>query len=357
MSKAETFLKRQRQSNGSVSSRVQALSHAEEPKSHEFVAVPRSAVPERPPPLFGGPGAVLPESPRRRWPGVVAGIVGVILILGVVGERMNSSGGRPVQGGGHQKVVLSQNAEDELQRYFSVGEEECQRWFIQVRTSPHVLHNAQYLNVAKELDFFYAEDDSTVNAQAGINKKSGKRFVRLCGGAVRFARLASLAVAAQQLRKDDSCARFLRTFRLEDCGKMDDERVVELIKGAELLEAVASVEVISHAKMISAGMLMGVLAHEVGHQALNHTLGKAQNLVISRNQEREADLFASSITAASDFGEHILEGMLVWWYALALHESKNGESTTHPLSIERYNNIIRSHESLARTLGFREIKK
>ena len=223
--------------------------------------------------------------------------------------------------------------------------------------SPHVLHNAQYANVVKELKFFYDKGDSTVNAYAGVGKEDGGRFVCLCCGAVRFSRLAALAVAAQQLRKDDSCARFLRAFRLEDCAKMDDDRAAELVKDAELLSAAASVEVISRARMISAGMLMGVLAHEVGHQALGHTLGKSQNLSISRNQEREADSFASSIIAASDFGEHILVGSLVWWYALALHESKTGESTTHPLSVERYNNYIKSNEALARMLGFREIRK
>ena len=354
MGKAEMFLKRQKKATTSTSPTQAIVRPFSEGAQQPHVAEPRlrPVVPERPVPVFTSHGEGLPATSRRKWPGMVCGVIGGLILLGSIGRLMDSSGGESALS--NSNGAISENAKAEINRYFNVTSEDGLRWFMQVCTSPHVVDNGQYAAVVEKVKFIYKQDDSAVNAYAGVGKAAGNpvRFVCLCGGAVLFSRLASLAVASQQIRKDGSCARFLHVLRPADCGKMDDDRAIELIGQVGLLPALGSVEVITRARSISAGMLMGMLAHEVGHQALGHTLGQAQNLAIARNQEREADSFASSIIQANDFGEHILEGSLIWWYALAQQESANGETTSHPASRERYQNFIRSNAAMAHMLGF-----
>ena len=332
-----------------------AGSHPEGSQVHMVAPKLQPVVSEHSVPVFIRPDAGTPAPRNRKWIGVVCGVIGGLILLGIVGKSIVlSNGGSLAALTNNSKGGISENAKAEIKRYFNVTSDDGLRWFMQIRMSPHIVDNVQYAAVVEKVKFYYKQDDSEVNAYAGVGKADGKpvRFVCLCGGAVLFSRLASLAVSSQQLRKDGSCARFLRAIRPADCGRMDEDRAVALIERAGLRSALGSVEVITRARSISAGMLMGMLAHEVGHHALGHTVGQAQNLEIARNQEREADSFASSIIQANDFGEHILEGSLIWWYALAQQESVNGETTSHPASRERYQNFIRSNAAMAHMLGF-----
>ena len=85
-----------------------------------------------------------------------------------------------------------------------------------------------------------------------------------------------------------------------------------------------------------------------------HILGPSyydSNQEIARNHEREADSFASSITAACPFGEYVYEGILFWHYVLAKQEGNQAVASTHPLSRERLENTIRANPSKASMLG------
>ena len=354
--RAEVFLNRQKKSK--VSSLQTSKIESPIPVGIQLrtdAPKPRPVVSERPVPAFTCSDMGVSVPSRRKWPMVVCGVIGGLILLGIVGKSIVLSNGESLAAlTNNSRGGISENAKAEIKRYFNVTSDDGLRWFMQIRMSPHIVDNVQYAAVVEKVKFYYKQDDSEVNAYAGVGKADGKpvRFVCLCGGAVLFSRLASLAVASQQLRKDGSCTRFLRAIRASDCGRMDEDRAVALIERVGLRSALGSVEVITRARSISAGMLMGMLAHEVGHHALGHTVGQAQNLEIARNQEREADSFASSIIQANDFGEHILEGSLIWWYALAQQESVNGETTSHPASRERYQNFIRSNAAMAHMLGF-----
>ena len=133
---------------------------------------------------------------------------------------------------------------------------------------------------------------------------------------------------------------------------MDDEAVVRIANAAGLGAALATDATRTKAKSVSAGMILGILAHESGHQSLGHVLntGRSENLEISRNQEREADLFASSVISASPFGEYMFAGTLFWYYALATQEGGKQENT-HPLSKERFENLVRSNPEKAAAMG------
>ena len=228
--------------------------------------------------------------------------------------------------------------------------------FEYVRSSPHVNENALYAKIMKQVNFVFDEEDDRVNAFATIAEKKDTKdavpLICLQGGAVRFGRAASLAVAAEACGDVGAAARFIAALKPSDCAKMDKDGFLRLIKDAGLVPALLEEKTVAQAKSISAGLLLGILAHESGHQALGHVLksGPNTNLEISRNQEREADSFASSIISSSPFGEYILGGTLFWHYALAMQEDA-GEATTHPHSRERLENFVRNNSDLARAYG------
>ena len=242
-------------------------------------------------------------------------------------------------------------------QYFQPSEAELAQLFEYVRSAANVKENLQYAGIMKDVRFFYLADNDTVNAYASLkqlnkDKDELHRVIVLLGGAVRFSKVASLAVAAHLSGDKQAPVRLVRALEPVDCGKLDLGAVVRLVNAANLGAALANETVQAKAKSVSAGMILGILAHEAGHHALGHTLNTSEkvNLDISRNQEREADSFASSVIASSPFGEYILAGTLFWHFALASQQG-DAVATTHPLSKERFENFVRANAELAASMG------
>ena len=242
-------------------------------------------------------------------------------------------------------------------QYFQPSEAELAQLFEYVRSAANVKENLQYASIMKDVRFFCLADNDAVNAYASLkqlnkDKDERHRVIVLLGGAVRFSKVASLAVAAHLSGDKQAPVRLVRALAPTDCGKLDLDSVVRLVNAADLGAALANETVQAKAKSVSAGMILGILAHEAGHHALGHTLNTSEkvNLDISRNQEREADSFASSVIASSPFGEYILAGTLFWHFALASQQG-DAVATTHPLSKERFENFVRANAELAASMG------
>ena len=227
-----------------------------------------------------------------------------------------------------------------------------------VRNSPNVRENAAYSKIMSAVEFFYQKDNNAVNAYASIRrpeKESDKavRVIVFFGGAARFGRVASLAVGAE-LCGDVGAARcFVEALKPSDLSDFSEKTALRLVGDSGLAAALADNKVVAKARSVAAGLMLGIIAHEAGHQALCHTLNTAEtvNLEISRNQEREADSFASSVIASSPFGEYILAGTLFWHYAMAMQQGDEAVAKTHPLSKERFENFVRANEELASSMG------
>ena len=242
-------------------------------------------------------------------------------------------------------------------QYVQPSEAELAQLFEYVRSAANVKENLQYASIMKDVRFFCLADNDAVNAYASLkqlnkDKDERHRVIVLLGGAVRFSKVASLAVAAHLSGDKQAPVRLVRALAPTDCGKLDLDSVVRLVNAADLGAALANETVQAKAKSVSAGMILGILAHEAGHHALGHTLNTSEkvNLDISRNQEREADSFASSVIASSPFGEYILAGTLFWHFALASQQG-DAVATTHPLSKERFENFVRANAELAASMG------
>ena len=169
---------------------------------------------------------------------------------------------------------------------------------------------------------------------------------------MRFSRIASLAVAVDMCGRPGTASRFARNIDMD--GRLSTRTALNIISECGLDEMYSMPGVRAKAQAISSGMIVGILAHEMGHVCLGHIHGPSyyeSNLEIARNHEREADSFASSITAACPFGEYVYEGTLFWHYVLATQEGNGSVASTHPLSRERLENIIRANSSKASALG------
>ena len=260
--------------------------------------------------------------------------------------------------GAHQGAMAVLAADDpQVLQYFQPSDAEMTQLFEYVRSAANVKENLQYANIMKDVRFFYLADNDIMNAYASLeqldkSKEELQRVIVLLGGAVRFCKVAALAVAAHLSNDRPAPIRLVRALDGSDFSKFDFDTVIRLANNAELGAALMNENVRAKAKSVAAGMILGVLAHEAGHHALGHTLNTSEkiNLDISRNQEREADSFASSVIASSPFGEYILAGTLFWHLALA---SQQGDTiaTTHPLSKERFENFVRANAELAASMG------
>lgn len=257
----------------------------------------------------------------------------------------------------HQGAKESSISVEEFIAYTMPSESEMVQLFEYVRNSSHVKDNLLYAETMNASRFFYNKTNNTVNAFAGVRKLNEKddsltRVLCVLGGAARFSRVASLAVAAEMNGDKGAGSRFLKALKPQDCSILDAAAAQRIVKEAGLSAVLSDVATLSKAKSISAGLLLGIIAHECGHLSLGHVLKTSDtvNLEISRNQEREADSFASSVIASSPFGEYVLVGTLFWHYALA-HRQDGASATTHPLSKERFENFVRANPSIAASLG------
>jgi len=224
--------------------------------------------------------------------------------------------------------------------------------------SPHVQSNASYRESASRTMLLIDLDDTTVNAYAchkGVGEDRTPSLAIL-GGACVFARLCSAALQEDAKNRTGALRRsfpFVAKAVLELHGHMTGEKAVEILRQSELDAMFKDEGLYRRVSAYTAGVLAGIVAHELGHLALGHTLGRAANLEVSRNQEREADSFASSVMSASMFGEYLVMGMIVWELAWVWLEGVTGDSvaTTHPLARERLYDLVRANDVVAESLG------
>ena len=256
------------------------------------------------------------------------------------------------EAGGGSSQVRKQISEAEvvarIRAYVTPSETEVRQMFDFVAGAPHIRENALYANIMSKVSFAYSNNVDTVNSYA-----TPSAVLCVLGGDARFSRLVGLAVAAYKNSDGGAPERLVKSLTAADCSRLGEKGFVELVCKAKLVDVFADEEALSTARGVSAGYLAFTIAHEAGHLSMAHVLSPgygSKPLDISRNQEREADSFASSVIASSPFGEYVFIGRLFELYARASCE-KNRRETTHPLSIERLQNLIKANPALASSLG------
>ena len=236
-----------------------------------------------------------------------------------------------------------------------------------VITSPHVQANSAYKDRAERTNFFFAAEDDSVNAFATDCRHPridlDPPMIVVMGGLANSTRLIALALAQDQVQRNPE-SRSLLISVIRAIGSCINERQGRL--GMEFTETIYTrtglglfcdnQEVQRCARSYAAAMNMSVVAHELGHIVLGHTLGATLSLEASRNQEREADSFAATIADTSPFSDYTVAGGIFWWVLLTWREEVRDpvSVTTHPHSRERLMDYIRANRSQAAALGMDE---
>ena len=246
-----------------------------------------------------------------------------------------------------------------------------------IRSMPYVQDNAQYKSVADKVQFnvlhssdepiHFSNGDMTgddINAFA-YRKDSwlGTRpVIYVCSGAMRYARLMSAAYAQMSFPAcfRDMAARWLL---LGSCSISPDfAEKFSNDHGLNKLMKVSRAE--EDVDNVALGGLMGVVAHELGHQVYGHCMGGnggedcETSLEISRHRERDADSFASAITSQSKFKKDMGMGTIIWHLAFVIRDCIrvrcNPESIKtfdHPHELERLLDFVNHNESTIKAIG------
>jgi len=236
-------------------------------------------------------------------------------------------------------------------------------------SSPFIHANAQYHARIEKTSFRYLPKDMTVNAFAtdfavpiGEEETLDPPAIAFLGGLAMVLRLASAALAAfmrprSELRLLGGESSLLKAFQgignaiLTGGGKIDPESMEAVFKETILPELDEDDDRFTGlAHSLSAAMEAAVIAHEAGHLSLGHTLGRRLNFDVSRNQEREADSFASSVLSSSPFREYLFLGQIFVTIIFSWidYASRKSDPSTHPLGRERFFNAMTSNSAAAR---------
>ena len=240
--------------------------------------------------------------------------------------------------------------------YFAGTAPEMQQICAYVLSAPHVTGNAQYALMAQQASFVYDSANPLINAYATHGQSGQDPEIHVFGGALAFARLCgALRVLCENDARQKLNALWPVVGRavIEAGGNLTPAGAGALLSAQGGDRFWSDEALVRKAVAHAAGMIGGIIAHELGHLALGHTLGRAANLEVSRNQEREADSFASSVISTSVFSDPLVEGMILWELAWVWSQQSGGRevATTHPLSRERLLDFIRANETVARGLG------
>ena len=233
--------------------------------------------------------------------------------------------------------------------------------------SPHVQNNPLYRMRAGATTLLYFPDNPTVNAFATDHPIEGAPHgppsIVFFGGLAHTNRLVAIGLSIDKASAEAKGRGLFREL-IKKVGErivakqgrfgLDDSHLV--YERMELGSRFSGSEMVCNARSYIAAMNFAVIAHELGHICLGHTLGSQCNAEISRNQEREADSFASSVASAGPFSNYIVAGGIFWWVILTWVESISGntDETSHPHARERLMDYIRSNRGQALSLGIDE---
>lgn len=257
----------------------------------------------------------------------------------------------------------ARNATDEeLTLYLESTAGEARQLFEYVRQSAFVQENGQYAALMKDVEFVFDATNDQVNAVASrrVDEEGVEsRLITCFAGEMRFSRTIALAAAAELAGHKGAVKMMMDELSPRLCGELSLNDAAKLVRNCGIDRYLADEAVLSKAKSIGAGCVVGTLAHEIGHHVLGHNFqyGKDRiNNEINRNCENQSDLFASSVMSSSPFGEYIFAGRaFALWVRMRqtdpILEQIPERSLSHPINRERFVNLVLANKEKAVALG------
>lgn len=215
--------------------------------------------------------------------------------------------------------------------------------------SSYVSGNPDYKKKAKQTKIVFDESDM-VNAYAqnlGGNRSQISMLNGLCNITIPLA----FALAKFEQNEDiDELANACNVIGDLKSAYFRDNEVEPMLK--KLGYDQDNPYLYEEAKSYFTGLLLAVVAHELGHICLSHCIRTDGNYETSRNDERSADLFAQSVISTTPFsGYLILSSLFMEVLFTWMSKQSDGPATTHPHSRERVYNTVNSHEQYLAEIG------
>lgn len=286
-----------------------------------------------------------------------------LLSLNHDSQSRNLLGERKVSGGGLSEVDSPRKvSDDDLVVYLESTAGEARQLFEYVRQSAFVQENGQYAALMRDVGFVFDATNDEVNAVASRCVDAGgkeSRQITCYAGEMRFAKTIALAAAAELTGHKGSVKAMMEQMTPLLCVELTLGDAVKLLRNCKLDCYLYEEAVLSKAKSIAAGGVVGVLAHEVGHQVLGHNyqMGKDRlNNEVKRNAEKQSDLFAASVMSSSPFGEYVFAGrVFALWVRMRqtdpILKKYPERSLEHPIDEERFVSLVMANKEKALALG------
>ena len=233
--------------------------------------------------------------------------------------------------------------------------------------SKFVQNNARYRECADNTEFFYREDDPTINAYA--NKVGDRYTVTLLRGILLWDALFGLIwMLADNGQKFSDTLKMVRWAAYNLQNVFDDElpeSIFEgMINGCGVKDAKKILASFNQGKMeqwrsCTLEIARSVLAHELGHVCLGHVDDSGYDGTImssNRNIERQADLFACSVLQSGSNVQSAAIATVLSEISLLCFGNGDGQHT-HPASKERITYMMKSFEGLfgSQTMGEKQL--
>lgn len=222
--------------------------------------------------------------------------------------------------------------------------------FDMVRMSPFVKANPSYAKSAANTVAKYSKKE-TVNAYASSNTPDDHNIVMYAGicnvsivGGYALATKKPEMIKNAMVMASRICQSSGGDFSYFDAVKCLNETITDKSERVRL-----------DGESFAYGCLISVMAHELGHICLHHTIhphgNDSHTHAISRNNERCADLFAASVVETTPFAGYMIPADLMANVYLAWLSDDRSKATTHPYANERAEYIYNSHIELLAEYG------
>jgi len=243
-----------------------------------------------------------------------------------------------------------------IESHFATNDGTTERAWIEVARSAMVAGNESYASSAGTTWLHVCAHGAEVNACA-FTRSTTPLGCRRCDseapvteqhaivinqGMLALAKLLGALVAAPLMRGSQPDGLQSARRNVQRCANaISNAPAMDALLG-EARRACRDATALMLARDAARGMVKSVLAHELGHIVYGHVNGRTDLSEVSRNTERDADSFASSVLLTLDSPDRSLLGSAVFWSCLQVMETRNVGTahSSHPGSRQRLRNLM-----------------
>lgn len=253
---------------------------------------------------------------------------------------------------------------------YYVTDKDCETAFAQCKSCEFIADNKNYRSIV-ESTYLTVRDTDDINASCGRLTDDVRNYLNQYYPVVDWNQYTHiLSIYTGMLRWVNMlahvCEYIDRTHKMGEAKKMlvwASARLTSFEAGSDFAQRFIdefSIQCDGHreevVRMYAIAILVGLIGHELGHACLGH-IGTPEQNSVSRNNERCADMFASSVAQsigngyAGAIGAVVLDVSFVWLSGKHSEYVTNGSARknkfmSHPVSVDRVKAFIESFNTM-----------